>query len=314
MTKGIFSRLPAAATATIARMWAISRRSFWGGCAVVLVAALSSVRAGNEPANDFRFSILGDRTGEAEPEVYGRVWRGLDMLHPDFVINVGDTIQGGNDATAEAEWRALRPLWERYKYPLYFTPGNHDIWSPRSRAIYERETGHPASYGFNYQNAHFTVLDNSETESLSPEQMNFLARDLAENKDREPKFVLFHKPFWLIPVKFQSSQFPFHQLAKKYGVRYVISGHGHEFVRALDDGIVYIEAGSSGGKLKGRGFAGGWFFGQIYTRVKGLKVDMTVKEIDGPMGKGRMFRIEDWGDNGPKFDPNDPAAIERPST
>ena len=136
--------------------------------------------------------------------------------HPDFVINVGDTIQGGNDATAASEWRALRPLWDRYRYPIYFTPGNHDIWSAASRVIYEQQTGHPAFYSFNYQNAHFTVLDNSQAPDLSGDlsdrQMQFLARDLAQNRDRDPKFVFFHKPFWLIPVKFQSSQFPFHQL------------------------------------------------------------------------------------------------------
>jgi 3',5'-cyclic AMP phosphodiesterase CpdA len=141
------------------------------------------------------------------------------------------------------------------------------------------------------------VLDNSQTENLGDDQMKFLERDLEQNKDRDPKFVLFHKPFWLIPVKFQSSRFPFHQLVKKYGVRYVVSGHGHQFVRALQDGIVYLEAGSSGGKLKGQGFAQGWFFGQILTRVNGTNVEMTVKEIDGPMGQGRTFPIEELGGN-----------------
>src|ERR1035438_6719258 len=71
--------------------------------------------AANQPANNFRFCILGDRTGDAQPGVSERVWHDLDSLHPDFVINVGDTIQGGNDATAAAEWAALRPLWKRYK-------------------------------------------------------------------------------------------------------------------------------------------------------------------------------------------------------
>ena len=281
--------------------------------AIVLgLAGIAAIRAASETKNDFRFSILGDRTGDAEPQVYERVWRDVESLHPDFVINVGDTIQGGNDATAEAEWRQLRPLWDRYKYPLYFTPGNHDIWSPLSRKIYERETGRPAFYGFNYQNTHFTVLDNSETENLSSEQMDFLARDLAANKDRDPKFVLFHKPFWLIPVKFQSGAFPFHQLIRKHGVGYVLSGHGHQFVRLVQDGIVYMEAGSSGGRLKGQGFAKGWFFGQVFTRVKGAKVEMTVKEIDGPLGKGRTFKAEDCGGNGPKFDPQDGAAGKKP--
>jgi 3',5'-cyclic AMP phosphodiesterase CpdA len=238
-------------------------------------AAVFLAFAAAKPAtNDFHFCILGDRTGDAQPGVYERVWRYVEAQHPDFVINVGDTIQGGNDTTAEAEWAALKPLWERYKVPFYFTPGNHDIWSPASRKIYEKETGHPASYGFDFENAHFTVLDNSQTEDLSDEQMQFLERDLAAHKDRDPKFVFFHKPFWLIPVKFQSAQFPFHQLAKKYGVRYVISGHGHQFLRLLDDGIVYIEAGSSGGKLKGEGSESGWFFGYTLVHVVGSKVEI----------------------------------------
>jgi 3',5'-cyclic AMP phosphodiesterase CpdA len=279
----------------------VGRARLWIASGVVLLglAGIALRSASGGPANNFRFSILGDRTGDAEPNVYESVWRDVGLLRPDFVINVGDTIQGGNDATAEAEWRALRPLWDRSKIPQFFTPGNHDIWSPISRRIYEKETGHPAFYGFNYQNAHFTVLDNSQTENLSDQQMQFLERDLQQNIDRSPKFVLFHKPFWLIPVMFQSGQFRFHQLIQRYGVGYVISGHGHQYVRAVQDGIVYLEAGSSGGKLKGQGFERGWFFGQIVARVMGSQVEMTVKEIDPPLGKGRTFRVEELGKQQP---------------
>src|SRR5579871_3613292 len=202
------------------------------------VVAAIAICAPGEPKNDFRFCILGDRTGDAQPGVYERVWHDVTALHPHFVVNAGDTIQGGNDATAEAEWRALRTLWLRYHGPLYLTPGNHDIWSAESRRIYEKETGRAASYAFDYQSAHFTVLDNSQTEDLSESQMAFLAHDLEDHKNSDPKFVLFHKPFWLIPVTFRSSRFPLHQLLKKYGVRYVISGHTHHFGSTLDDGIV----------------------------------------------------------------------------
>ncbi len=261
--------------------------------AFLALAGIAGVRGAGESKNDFRFSILGDRTGDADARIYERVWQEMQHFSPDFVINVGDTIQGGNDRTAEAEWRALHSIWDKYKFPQYFTPGNHDIWSPASRKIFEKQTGRPASYGFNYQGAHFTVLDNSQTENLSEEQMAFLARDLAANKDRDPKFVFFHKPFWLIPVMFKSGEFPFHQLIKKYGVRYVISGHGHQYKRLEQDGIVYIEAGSSGGKLKGVGFSGGWFFGQIFTRVKGSNVEMTVKEVDPPLGQGHLVKWEE---------------------
>jgi predicted phosphodiesterase len=273
------------------------RRIGWRRLSVVIaflvLAGFAGVWGAGESKNDFRFSILGDRTGDAEPQVYERVWREMQQFSPSFVVNVGDTIQGGNDATADAEWHALHSIWDKYKHPQYFTPGNHDIWSAASRKIFEKLTGHRAFYGFNYQNTHFTVLDNSQTENLSEEQMKYLADDLAANKDRDPKFVLFHKPFWLLPVMFKSSEFPFHQLIKKYGVRYVISGHGHQYKRLEQDGIVYIEAGSSGGKLKGTGFNAGWFFGQIFTRVKGSNVEMTVKEIDPPLGQGHVVKWEE---------------------
>src|SRR5580704_7816133 len=146
-----------------------TRSRTWSIPSVVLlcIVGVGGIPAADRRTNDFCFSILGDRTGDADQRVYEQVWKDVDSLHPDFVINVGDTIQGGNDATADSEWRALRLLWRRYSYPVYFTPGNHDIWSAASRTVFERETGRPAAYGFNYKNAHFTVLDNSQTENLS---------------------------------------------------------------------------------------------------------------------------------------------------
>ncbi|MGH9673350.1 MAG: metallophosphoesterase family protein, partial [Bryobacteraceae bacterium] len=228
-----------------------STRRWLAGALVLLVfGGVIAVRAVTEPKNDFRFSILGDRTGGATPEVYGRCWREIDMMHPDFVINVGDTIEGGNDQRAPEEWADLKNLWRRYShFPLYFTPGNHDIFSEASREIYREQTGQQPFYSFNYQDAHFTVLDNSRTNDLSPEQLAFLDKDLAAHKDKRPKFVLFHKPFWIVPLKMGSGEFPLHQIARKHGVEHVISGHGHQFVRLTRDGVTYMEVGSSGGSI-----------------------------------------------------------------
>ena len=291
-----------------------------GALVVLLFAGVVGTRAVTEPKNDFRFSIMGDRTGGATPEIYGRVWREIDMMHPDFVINVGDTIEGGNDARAESQWQDLRPIWDRYKhYPLYFTPGNHDIWSEPSLDLYKKQTGRPSYYSFNYQDAHFTVLDNSRVQTLSDDQIAFLESDLKANQDRRPKFVFFHKPYWIVFLKVQSGEFPLHQLAEKYGVNHVISGHGHQFVRMVRDGVVYMEVGSSGGSIQrglrnGEGFAQGYFYHHVWGRVKGSKVELSVKELDGPPGRGRMFRAEEWDENGPKFTVEDPAASEDPRT
>ncbi len=91
------------------------RRWLAAACVFLLFAGVVGIRALTEPKNDFRFSIIGDRTGTAMPEIYGRIWREIDLMHPDFAINVGDTIEGGKDDLAESQWRDLRPLWERYR-------------------------------------------------------------------------------------------------------------------------------------------------------------------------------------------------------
>jgi predicted phosphodiesterase len=298
-----------------------ARRHAIATCAAVLaLGGVVGIRAVTEPKNDFRFSILGDRTGGATEQVYGRIWREVDLLHPDFVINVGDTIEGGGDDRAAAQWEELRPLFARYKhYPLYFTPGNHDVFSDTSEQIYEKETGRPAYYSFNYEEAHFTVLDNSRTVMLTADQIAFLVKDLEKNKSRRPKFVFFHKPYWIPLLKLGAGDFPLHQVAKKYGVEYVVSGHGHQFVRLVREGIVYMEVGSSGGSIqrgtmRGEDFAQGWFYHHVWARVKGSKVEMTVKELDGPKGAGRMFNAEDWNEKGPKFEVHDPAISEKPRT
>ena len=257
--------------------------------AVVLLAWWA---ANSAPSNDFRFSILGDRTGEAQPGVYEQVWKEVDRLHPDFVINVGDVIQGGNDATMDQEWRSVQAVWQRYRYPLYFTPGNHDVWSTGSAKTYEKVTGRPLSYAFDYQGAHFTVLDNSRTDNLSDDQMKFLEQDLAAHRDRNPKFVFFHRPnVWLIPLKFQSD-FPLHHVLREYHVTAVFSGHTHQFVHLEKDGIEYVCVGSSGGHLRGTGFAAGWFYQHVFAVIKGSGVDLTVKEIDPPLGEGRTVHIK----------------------
>lgn len=280
--------------------------------------ALSSYQTAN-PRNDFHFSLIGDRTGDAQPQIYGRVFREVDLLRPDFILNVGDTIQGGNDAKAPQEWAELRSLWKRYgNYPIYFTPGNHDIWNKASEDLYVKETGFKPFYSFDYQDTHFTVLDNSRTRELSEEQLKFLDDDLKANANKNPKFVIFHRDYWIAPLK-AGADLPLHQIVKKHGVKHVISGHGHRFVRIVRDGIAYMEVGSSGGGMKGKlvagmGFRDGCFYHHIWARVKGDQVMFTVRELDGQFGSGRMFNAEEWDENGPKFETGDPALNSKPQT
>lgn len=135
--------------------------------AIVFSALLLVCLRAAPPAASFHFAILGDRTGQAQPDVYEQVWKEIAAANPAFVVGVGDTIQGTDDSTAESEWRAIRRILEPFRrFPLYLAPGNHDIWSAESERLFQRYAGHPAHYGFDYAQAHFTVLDNSRSDEM----------------------------------------------------------------------------------------------------------------------------------------------------
>lgn len=267
-----------------------------------LAAVLSCVPLAAAPPAHFRFAILGDRTGEVVAGVYEAAWQAIGRFHPAFVVNVGDTIQGGDDAGAAAEWRALRPLWSGV--PAFLTPGNHDIWSAASEREWREQTGHPPFYSFSYGNLHVTVLDNSRSADISQTQYRFLEADLAAHAAQHPKLVVMHRPSWLIPVLLRSSDFELQRLARKYSVDAVISGHIHQLSQYRLDGVLYLEVGSSGGHID-RGlqaghqeyeqrFAQGWFFQWMSAEVDGEHIAFTIHELGPPFGKGRTIPLEKW--------------------
>ena len=96
-------------------------------------------------SHTLRFAILGDRTGEAVPGIYQAVWREIAAEKPAFVVGVGDSIQGLDDATAENEWMDRSNIcWSRFvQFPFYAAPGNHDVWSEASAKLFGKYTGHP---------------------------------------------------------------------------------------------------------------------------------------------------------------------------
>lgn len=260
---------------------------------VLLYLGLVAVAAAQPPV---RFAILGDRTGEAQPGVFEQVWKEVDAEKPQFVVTVGDTIEGLHDDTAEAQWREVERILQPYKkYPLYLAPGNHDVWSAASERLFREHAGHPVHYSFDRGTTHFTVLDNSRGDALAAEEIAFLETDLKEHTGAAVKFVLMHRPSWLFQVALKSPNFALHQLAKQYGVKYVIAGHVHQLMYADLEGVTYLAMPSAGGHLRNSGqYDDGWFFGHALVEVTGSEVRFQIEELKAPHGQGRVSKPEDW--------------------
>jgi Icc protein len=282
------------------------RALLFGG---LLLSLLLCIRGAAAP-DSFRFAILGDRTGEAQPGVYEQVWKEVAAESPAFVVGVGDTIQGMNDASVEAEWldagRILKPF---RSYPLYLAPGNHDIWSEASERLFRQYAAHPVHYGFDYGQAHFTVLDNSRSEELSAQELAFLETDLKAHTGQPLKIIVSHRPSWLLNVALRNPNFALHQLALRYGVQYVVAGHVHQMLRLDLEGVTYVSMASSGGHLRLSGvYEDGWFFGHALVEVHGKSVDFQIRELSTLNGAGRITKLTDWGMAGlVKRDQREPA-------
>ena len=270
---------------------------------MLLLLLLSVVAAsGRAPDADFRFAVLGDRTGEAITGAYEEAWRETAFDRPNFVVTVGDTIQGDDDRKLESEWRQAMQILAPYRrFPVFFTPGNHDIWSALSAEAYQRYTRHALHYSFDYKQAHFTILDDSRSDEMSPGELTFLQQDLELHRTQPLKFVFSHRPSWILHAVLGNYNFPLHQLAKKYGVQYVIAGHLHQMLAFNLEGIRYLSMASSGGHLRAsRKYEDGWFYEHSLVTVKGNAVQFEIKELAPSFGQARITHPDDWGAAGLK--------------
>ncbi|VGO16652.1 hypothetical protein PDESU_05243 [Pontiella desulfatans] len=124
----------------------------------------------NDPDN-FQFAIIGDRTGGANAQETFRLAIGqINLLQPEFVINVGDIIEGYSDDKAElnAEWDEVDGMLAQLEMPFFRTPGNHDIANTTAQEVWCERHG-ASYYHFVYKNTLFMVLDSEDPPREAPE-------------------------------------------------------------------------------------------------------------------------------------------------
>ena len=119
----------------------------------------------NKPEN-FQFVIIGDRTGGANAlGTFDLAMDQINLLQPEFVINVGDLIEGYPESKGELDimWDEADSMISKLQMPFFYTMGNHDVSTPETKEAWLERRGVDYYY-FLYNGVLFIVL-NSEDDS-----------------------------------------------------------------------------------------------------------------------------------------------------
>lgn len=182
----------------------------------------------------FQFAIIGDRTGGHNVEgTFVLAMGQLNLLQPEFVINVGDLIEGYSDDPTElnAEWDEVDAMLANLEFPFFRTPGNHDIANSTAQQVWRDRYG-ATRYSFVYGDTLFLVLDSEDPPREAPpdikEKLALYNRLQVEDPERAQAMLAeFMSDEAVIaglakPVEFDAAQIAFIEdaLAKYSDVRW----------------------------------------------------------------------------------------------
>ena len=242
-------------------------------------------------ADDFSFIIIPDRTGgERRKGIWAGALEKANMFNPDFIITVGDLIEGINKPhlltreNMEAQVNELLKITEKSSAPFFYLAGNHDISRTRKGFPKVNEMGAEiwkenfgtTYYSFVYKNVLFLCLDQQEGRDsrpkqcgLTPEQTRWALDTLKKHSDVRWTFIFVHSPWtWC--------EEPFARIEKAMAERNytVFSGDFHFYSKYRFYGRDYYQLATAGGVSSMRGTDYGEFDHITYVSMtaKGPKV------------------------------------------
>ena len=122
----------------------------------------------NNPDN-FQFAVIGDRTGGHRPGVFSAGMDTLNLLQPEFVMSVGDFIEGyvdgedDNESVLKSQWAEMDERVGALDMPMFFVQGNHDVNFDPSEKVWFDRVGVSRGYGhFVYKDVLFLMISTED--------------------------------------------------------------------------------------------------------------------------------------------------------
>ncbi len=226
----------------------------------------NNLKLNNAPGT-FRFAIVTDRTGGHRPGVFETGVEKLNLLQPEFVMSVGDFIEGYTQDLEQIgrEWEEFDGFIKRLTVPFFYVPGNHDVTNPVMLKYYKERFGRDY-YHFTYRNVLFICLNSDDPypAKIGKEQLDYVAKALEENKEVRWTLVFLHRPLWAGGDHENkkglagNGWLDMEKLLR--GRPYtVFAGHAHEYRKTVRQDRRYITLATTGGGSGMRGPAFGEF-------------------------------------------------------
>jgi len=153
----------------------------------------------NEPDN-FQFAIVSDRTGDHRPGVFADAIAKLNLLQPEFVMSVGDLIEGFSEdpQVLVDQWDEIDAIINDLEMRFFYVPGNHDISNPKMMNFWNDRLG-ASYYHFIYDDVLFLCLnsENGKPNHLGSDQLAYIEETLKDNRDVRWTLIFLHKPLWI---------------------------------------------------------------------------------------------------------------------
>jgi 3',5'-cyclic AMP phosphodiesterase CpdA len=232
----------------------------------------------NNDKTDFRFAFVSDRTGGPRPGVFERAVEHLNLLQPEFVVSVGDLIQGGIEDLEKLnkQWTEFDGFVSKLEMPFFYVPGNHDLSNALQDKRWQEKFGR-RFYHFVYKDTLFLLLN---TEDPPPEpkskgfagrfsaaQVDYAKQVLGDNRGVRWTFVVMHRPIWHNKNLEKTGWLDIEQALN--GRPYtVVAGHEHRYQRTLRNGQRYYVLATTGGSSKMRGAPLGEFDHVVWVTMK----------------------------------------------